>query len=249
MFTDRKIQDDDAINSQNFYENALTEAISELSSEMLKKLGIDIINGTMMKITVLQAKHLWKIHKGKMLEAMETLEGLIKSTVEDTYNGLLVNITPHSFICFFPDKNKQHSSIIKGLQSACSLQMNLLHQANQEGIKVGEDHLRIQICISYGPVYKRTLHIQRKILYDYHGAVLDDLLYKSNGLTAFENITICNNHPVIKKIISELCHMVDGNKLYALAKPCQPCRSSIPKQIKSADDDSCHTRATLQIPE
>ena len=218
------------MDTQQFYETALTEAISEMSTEMMKKLNIDIINGTMMKITVLQAKHLWKVHKAKMLEAMEKLETMVKTTVEDIHHGLLVNITPYSFVCFFPDRNKQHSSIIKGLQSACSLQMNLLHEGiilneNDDHGKKGhndhrtnehdEDSIKIQICIAYGPVYKRALHIQRKVLYDYHGAILDDILYKSNLLTAFENITICNNNPVIKKILTELSTPCTEAKLHS----------------------------------
>src|SRR5689334_1617408 len=84
---------------KNFYDALLTDAINDLSPEMLKKLGIYIIYGTMMKISITQIASLWKRHLGKMFEVVEMLERVIKEIVEDMQHGLLVKIIPDAFIC------------------------------------------------------------------------------------------------------------------------------------------------------
>src|ERR1044071_5498883 len=110
---------------RDFYDSMLTEAINDLTPEMLKKLGIYVIYGTMMKISILHIATLWKKHRGNMFEVVENLEKVIKDIVEDVHQGLLVKITPDAFICFFPDKPKNHS-ILRSLSTACTLNMHML---------------------------------------------------------------------------------------------------------------------------
>lgn len=186
----------------DFYDTLLTDAINDLSPEMLKKLGIYIIYGTMMRISFADIACMWQRHRGRMFEVVENLEKIIKEIVEDVQHGLLVKITPDAFICFFPDKPKQHS-ILRSLLSACTLQMHMMNNP----IRLENDLIKVQICISYGPVYKRALHIQRKILYDYYGEVVDDILYRVNHKVIPKEspfVTVCNNNPLIKQYIKEL---------------------------------------------
>src|SRR5689334_20887050 len=109
-----------------FFETILTEAIHDLSSEMLKKLGIEIIQGTMMSVSIKNVEYLWKKFKSKMLEAVESFETVIRHVVEKTQNGIIVKITPESVICFFADKAKNHQSIRKSLSAASQIQVRLI---------------------------------------------------------------------------------------------------------------------------
>lgn len=189
---------DDLGNKDLIFDTLLTEAIHDLSAEMMKKLGIDIIKGTMMKVTILQVKLMWEKYKWKMLEATEKLELLVKSIVEDAQDGILVKITPESLLCFFPDKQRgMPTSISRSICAANGIYMHLLN----DPIRLEDEVLRTSVCLSYGPVYKRALHIQKKILYDYHGSIVDDVLYKCKHLEKPQRdhaITICGNDTMIK---------------------------------------------------
>lgn len=219
---------------KDFYETLLTDATNDLSPEMLKKLGIYIIYGTMMKISIVQITRLWKHHRGKMFEVMETLEKVIKEIVEDMQQGLLVKITPDAFICFFPDK-PQHHSILRSLYSACTLQMHMLNNP----IYLEDDLVKVQICISYGPIYKRALHIQRKVLYDYYGEVVDDLLYRVNQMNIPKDspiVTVCNTDPKIKEYIKDVLGEADIQKMsMRITKKAKP-KTLLSKTSKDVKD-------------
>lgn len=190
-YTLKRLQDDNLDSKGNFYECVLTEAIQNMSTDKLKQLGIDILNGTMMCISIFHVRQLWQQHKSKMFEAMETLEKLVKQVVEDHKNGILVKIMPDALVCFFPDKQINHESILTCLCSAYSLRKHL----STYPIILEQETMKIKINISYGPVYRRSLRIQRKFLYDYHGATVEDVMYEGRKAVIETNevVTICNN--------------------------------------------------------
>lgn len=187
MCLQENVQDD--VRGQNgFYEYALTEAMQNMTPEQLKKMGIDIMHGTMIGIKILESRHLWQKHKSRMLEAVEMLENMIQETIEIAHGGSLVKIVSDSFLCFFPDKKKRFS-MSRAIHACSALHANLFQHPilfdrhppddkNESTYNSEPDRLRIRICISHGPVYKRTLRIQRKTLYDYHGDAVDDVLRK-----------------------------------------------------------------------
>jgi len=203
MYIHNDVQGEIRDKETDFFETVLTEAIHDLSAEMLKKLGIEIIRGTMMSVSIVNVEYLWKKYKSKMLEAVETFETVIRDVVERAQNGIVVKITPESVVCFFPDKHQNHQSIRKSLSAAGQIQMRLV----ESPIMLDNEMLKTRLCISYGPVYKRALHIQKKTLYDYHGDIVEDVLCKEKCLWAQDSssfITVCNNNPKILELLREL---------------------------------------------
>jgi hypothetical protein len=172
--------------------NVFTTALKELTPETMKRLNIDKVMGTMMRIAIVDHENLWTTYKGKMIEAVEKLESLIKRIVE-AQQGILVKIVDDSFICFFPDRNRVRSSIHKGVYTGCRLRVEL----EEHPIHL-EDHLnhctlQIIVFLSYGPTYRRTLHIQRKILHDYYGEVVDNVLNQECTVVHPEHICFLVN--------------------------------------------------------
>jgi hypothetical protein len=208
---------------ESFYESLLTQAIKELPIDRFKKLGIDIIYGTMMKISVLNVRQLWTEYRSKMLETMECLEMKVKNVVENDHQGILVKINPDSFVCFFPQKQREaeYSSMTRCIAAACTLhsdhvEIHNTDNDNNNDNSVPIDDVKIHICISYGKVYRKALHLQKKILHDYLG-VVDDVLFKGNNLHFHSSdnneqecepldkiVIICQNNAMVRKIISQL---------------------------------------------
>jgi hypothetical protein len=155
--------------------NIFMAALKELTPDMMKKFNIDLVTGTIVRIAIIDNDAMWTKFKSKMIEAVEKLESLVKRIVE-SQNGILVKIINDSFICFFPDRNKVRSSIFKSIYATCQMRSELeqhpiyLESDKHDGI------LQIVIFLSYGSTYRRTHYIQRKILYDYYGEIMDNIL-------------------------------------------------------------------------
>ena len=168
--------------------NAFMAALKELTPDMMKKLNIDVVKGTMVRIAVVDNDNLWNIYKSKMIMGVEKLESLVKSIIE-SQQGILVKIIHDSFICFFPDKSKARSSIFKTVYAACKLRTELEeHPIYLEDDNGNSCTLQVVIFLSYGTTYKRSLHIQRKLLHDYYGEIVDNVLNQKCTVTNPEHI-------------------------------------------------------------
>ena len=172
--------------------SAFMAALKELTPDMMKKLNIDVVTGTMVRIAIVNNDSLWDTYKSKMIEAVERLESIVKSTVE-SQQGILVKIIHDSFICFFPDRNRVRSSIFRSIYSACKLRSELEDNPiylddgypscecpDGDQCRNAPHTLQIVVFLSYGSAYRRSLHIQRKILHDYYGEIVDNILTAAN---------------------------------------------------------------------
>lgn len=146
-------------------------AIKETSDEVLKDMGIILETGTIVRISIADHCRLWKTYKSQMLKAHEKLESLIENILK-CIDGMLVKITQDSFICFFSDK-EQRNSMLRGIYTACLVNKDLKGNPLCLSTSGSKDTLKTQIVLANGPVYRRKLHIQKKILSDYHGSLVD----------------------------------------------------------------------------
>jgi hypothetical protein len=158
------------------------EAIKCTSFSDLGKMGIQCEHGTVVRIAIVDHHDLWEKYKGQMLLAHDRLECFIEDILKKV-NGILVKIIQDSFICFFPDKQKGNSST-QSIFIACVLHNELATNPIVLTCKDDLDHLErergkkihLQIVLASGPVFKRKLHIQKKVLSDYHGESVDAVL-------------------------------------------------------------------------
>jgi hypothetical protein len=158
-----------------------TKAIMDMEKnnpELLRLLGIKQQWGTVMRISIANVQDLWSQYNREMFKVQEELEKLVKLHVEDQGNGIIVKVTEdHSIICFFVDGKDKSTKAGKQSMLNCMQACYMIEYAlKNEPIMLKENvPLRLHIYMCHGAAYRRTVHIQKKVLYDYHGSLVDQV--------------------------------------------------------------------------
>ena len=170
-------KDQDAANPVS--NGIIGQAISDLAQSEKDKLGIEMLTGSIMMISIEDNVKLWEKYKGQMFSAYEDFENFVTRIIE-LQKGIVVKIIGDIIICFFSDR-KRHS-LWKSIKAASHLETYLKTNPivivnDNEQMDQNERNIHIKISLSYGRVYRRSLHIQKKRLYDYHGDLFDNMLH------------------------------------------------------------------------
>lgn len=192
------------INDNN--EDVFADAIMDVQNnfpERLKPLGVLSQRGTLLKISIDDNDTLWKTYRGKMLEAYDSLGDIIRHFVEVCKNGHVIKLTQESYICFFPEKAKKNSteSIFQCINTICKLQMSLITNP----VSIDKENIKVHFVMSYGLVFKRSIHLQKKLLYEYHGEMMDSVLNANEEVIILGNVSLCKTSVEIDNDIMQSC--------------------------------------------
>lgn len=157
-------------------DNLFAMAIHDIEHDnaALSRLGIVKQKGTILVTRIIDGENLWLKHRGDMIPCWRRHESQLQKLVEMERKGIIVKTSANSFVCFFPEKSER---LCHSVTEALTVAYKIQHELNvDDPIHIGgsEDSLCVKIAICYGPVYKRSVHVQKRTLADYCGGVMDE---------------------------------------------------------------------------
>lgn len=166
----------------------IIKALQNIPIDDMKKLGICMKLGTIMKIMIVETNDhvIADNDSSNIIFIQYTLLNIVRNILNPpgciNSSGIIVKVFEDSIICFYNDHSKFYS-VIQAVSDAEKIHNELLFNPIMK---------KMSICIglSYGLVYRQIMYIQKKIFFEYYENILDNIT-KQKGISLFVN-NICD---------------------------------------------------------
>ena len=172
-------------------------ALESLDEKTLQGMHIVKRSGTFLFCILPDYMDADVVMTGSMFLTLDAFGKKLQHVVEEKYKGILVKTLPGLFVCFFDDHAcPKPKCIMDRLPSheKAKYASNCIQCYAQE-----VEDLRLNILLTVGSAYRRTLHLQKKTLVDYHGRTID------YGLNVARKLFIEASQSSAKDKYSEIC--------------------------------------------